>query len=390
MMRKFVLVMFGALTLSGCGLFKTKDNIQPPTPLAKFTPTLAVKRLWETGVGNGAGDSGVRLAPAVADGVVYAVSTNGDIEALALASGKQLWSVGTHWREKRDTRYSSGPAVAGDLLVVGTLDGHVYGFDAKTGKPRWQATVSSEVISPPVIVGDRVLVRCNDGHIYALAASDGKQLWLYDRGSVPTLSLRGNGTLLVAGGAVFFGSDDGKLVALNLTEGSSLWEQRLATGEGRTEIQRLDDSDGSLVLDGGVLYANAYHGSVAAVQAEGGRILWSRPLSGYTGVAVGGGTVIAIDDASNVWALDKTSGADVWKQNALDWRWLSAPAIQGKYVVVGDLQGYVHWLDLATGQFAAREHLSGKAIRARPLIVGDIAVVADDVGHIAAYRIQAQ
>ena len=185
MMRKFMVVVIGALALSGCGLFKTKDNIEPPTPLVKFTPTLGVKRLWETGVGNGAGNSGVRLRPAVADGVVYAVSSNGDIEALALASGKRLWSVDRHWREKRDTRYSSGPAVAGGLLVVGTLDGHVYAFDAKSGKPRWQVIVSSEVISPPVIVGDRVLVRCNDGHVFAFDASDGKQVWLYDRQRSP-------------------------------------------------------------------------------------------------------------------------------------------------------------------------------------------------------------
>ncbi|MGC1551083.1 MAG: PQQ-binding-like beta-propeller repeat protein, partial [Rhodanobacter sp.] len=76
------------VALAGCHSFK-KENIQPPTPLAKdFKPTVQASTLWTARVGGGAGDSGVRLRPTVVDGVLYASSTDGTLAAFDAASGK--------------------------------------------------------------------------------------------------------------------------------------------------------------------------------------------------------------------------------------------------------------------------------------------------------------
>jgi outer membrane protein assembly factor BamB len=104
-------------------------------------------------------------------------------------------------------------------------------------------------------------------------------------------------------------------------------------------------------------------------------------------VGVVGNQLIGVDEKSQVWAFDAGTGADMWKQDGLQYRWLTAPAVQGHYAVVGDLEGYVHWLDLKDGSFAARERLSRDAIRARPLVVGDTVFVEDIDGDVAAYRI---
>ncbi len=396
MKRGLTLLLATVLLASGCSLFKSKDNIHPPKPVPQFAPTLRVHELWSHGIGDGAGRSGIRLRPALSDGVVYAASADGDLAAWRLDSGATVWShaLGSGWhpfgwfKGRGHNRFTGGPSVAGGLLVVGTQKGGVYAFDAKDGKPLWRAQASSEVISPPAIAGDRVFVRSNDGHIVALDAKTGKRIWLYDRGEVPALSLRGNGALLAVNGALFFGSDDGKLVALSQADGSTLWQIQLASGEGRTDIQRLDDADGRLVFANGTIYAAAYHGNVMAVDPASGRTLWSRPLSSYTGVDEGGGKVVAVDDASDLWALDAGNGGDLWKQDRLGWRWLSAPAVQqDKYVVVGDLQGHVYWLDLADGKLAAKAHPAGSAIVARPLVEGNIVVVAGSDGSVTAYRV---
>jgi outer membrane protein assembly factor BamB len=397
MKRVLLLTLTSLVGLAGCHSFK-KENVQPPTPLAKdFKPTVKVTRLWRTSVGDGAGESGVRLRPSVVDGVLYADSTDGKLAAIDANSGKTLWSKSsrTHgwfgWGDKKrkDAMYAGGPVVVGDLLAVGTLDGHVYGVNAKDGAPRWEAELDSEVLASPVIAGDLVVVRTEDGRVYGLDAATGKRRWVYDQGNVPLLSLRGNGGLLVANGVVFFGSDDGKLVALRLDNGSKLWEQRLASGEGRTEIDRLDDADGSVLLNGTTLYAAAYHGNLAAVDGPSGRPLWTHPFSTFVSLALGGNAIYGVDDNSQVWAFDKTGGADIWKNAALKYRWLTGPAVQGDYVVVGDLDGYVHWLQTGDGALAARERLSKKAIRAQPLVVGDTVYVEDVKGHIGAYRLSA-
>lgn len=397
-MKRFLLITLASLVaLAGCHSFK-KENVQPPTPLAKdFKPTLQVTRLWRTSVGDGAGVSGARLRPAVVNGVLYADSTDGKLVAIDATSGKTLWSKSsrTHgwfgWGDKKrkDALYAGGPAVTGDLLAVGTLDGHVYGVNAKDGSPRWEAELNAEVLASPVIVGDLVVVRTGDGRVYALDSTNGQRRWVYDQGSVPLLSLRGNGPLLVANGVLFFGSDDGKLIALRVDNGSKLWEQKLASGEGRTEIDRLNDVDGAILLDGATLYGAAYHGNLVAVDGPSGRPLWSHPFSSFGSLAMGGNAIFGVNDQSQVWAFDKNGGADMWKNDALKYRWLTGPAVQGDYVVVGDMEGYVHWLQTGDGALAARERLSKKAIRAQPLVVGDTVYVEDVEGRIGAYRLSA-
>ena len=270
------------------------------------------------------------------------------------------------------------------------LDGHVYAVNAKDGSPRWEAELKSEVLTSPIIVDGLVMVRTSDGRIYGLDSKSGERRWVYDQGTVPLLSLRGNGPMLSANGVVFFGSDDGKLVALRQDNGSKLWEQKLSSGEGRTDIDHLNDIDGAILLDGATLYAAAYHGKLMAVDGPSGRPLWSHPFSSFSSLAVSGNAIFGVDDQSQVWAFDKSGGADMWKNSALKYRWLTGPAVQGNYVVVGDSEGYVHWLQTGDGALAARERLSKKAIRAQPLVVGDVVYVEDVDGHIGAYRLAAR
>jgi outer membrane protein assembly factor BamB len=386
MMRRLmpIVLVAGVVALGGCDWMKNRttkrENIAPPKPLVEFAPTLSVSESWSTGVGKGAGKTGVRMRPAAADGRLYAASIDGKLVAIDADSGRTLW------REDLEHRLSGGPAVSGDLVAVGSLDGDVIGVDATTGAPRWTTRVSSEVISSPIIGDGLVVVRCNDGRLYGLDVADGKQKWVYDRATVPLLSLRGNASPVMAGGVIYNGSDNGRIGALRASDGSPVWEQMISTGEGRTEVERLNDADGTVIVDGDAVYAAGYRGQVAALSATTGRPLWTRPLSSYTGVDASTSQVFAVDAESVVWSLDRTSGASMWKQDALQNRWLSPPAVQGNYVVVGDLEGYVHWLAIADGAPAARERLSKNPIQARPVVIGDLVVVADINGNVGAYR----
>lgn len=394
-------LLVAVLALSGCGLwsklFNRGGNIQPPKPLVEFTPTVQVQELWSTSIGDGAGRSGVRLQPAYANGKLYLISTDGKLEALDAATGNTVWEQSTstrsgiwpfrHDKPGTDARYAGGPTVSGNLLVVGTLDGHVYAYDASSGKQLWSAEVDNEVISPPAIDAGTVYARTNSGNVYAFDASTGQRKWVYDQANVPLLSLRGNGPLLAAHGVVMFGSDDGHVVSLRGDTGAVQWTLPITKGTGRTDIQKLNDADDTLQLDGSTLYATAYHGELSAVDAAQGQMLWNRPFSSYVGVGVADNELVGVDDNSLVWAFSKTGGGDMWKQAALEYHWLTAPAIQSSYAVLGGVEGYVHWLDLSDGKLAARVRLSKDAIRARPVVNGDTVYVEDVKGHIAAYRI---
>lgn len=388
-MKKSVYLIGGLASLvllSGCSWFQRssskRENIAQPTELTELSASLGVKEIWSRGLGKGAGMSGIRMIPALADGKLYSAGVDGEVMALDAASGKVLWS------QDFKLRFAGGPGVGQGVVVIGGLDGDVVALDAGNGSERWRARASAEVVATPVIGGDTVYVRSNDGRVYAFDINDGKQRWVNDRGTVPLLSLRGNASPQLAGDLLLNATDAGKIMAMRTSDGAAAWEQPVTAGEGRTEVERLSDIDGDIKIDGDVGYAGAYRGQVIAFSVSSGRPLWNRALSGYTNVGVSASQVYAVDDQSQVWALDRTSGASMWKQDALLHRWLSGPAVQGDYLVVGDLQGYVHWLAIADGKLVARERLSKDAIRATPLVVGDTVYVVDVNGKLGAFRAQ--
>lgn len=384
--RHLIGILSLALLLAACG--RNTENIKPPHELKDFTPSLAVKSLWTSSVGRGADDSGVRMRPAFEDGAIYAASVDGYMKAIDATSGRTLWQKTRPWRPKEDTSFAGGPAVADGVLAIGTLDGNVYTYEAKSGNRLWQTNVGASILSPPVFAEELLLVRTDNGKITALKRADGSRAWVYDQSTIPTLTLRGNSNLVVSHGVVFFGSDDGKMLAIRLDNGKPLWEQALSQQQGRTEIERLDDSDGQLVLANSSLYAAAYHGHLVAMDARDGRALWDHPFSSYVGLALGGNTIVGIDDASDVWAFSTDGGGNLWKQDGLEWRWLGTPAVQGDHVVVGDREGYVHWLKLSDGSFAARTRMTHEAIRSQPLVLGDGRVVIEDVrGNISCWQV---
>jgi outer membrane protein assembly factor BamB len=399
MKRSFVIIAVLAVALSGCNWLKSlgkKDNVEPPTPLTEFVPSVQVDKLWTEGAGDGAGMSGARLAPVVVDGRLYAAAVDGTVEAIDAATGRTIWQkrLGERhggwkvWnRGQNSLRWSGGPAVLGDLLVVGSLDGNVYALSAQDGSERWQAQVSSEVIARPAISEQIVVVRSVDGRLNGLDAKDGTSRWVFDQ-TVPPLSLRGNSSPLIVNDAVYDGFDNGKVVAVRLADGNPLWAQTLSTGEGRTEVERLSDVDGDLMAAGENIYAIGYRGQVAALASTTGRPMWQRDVSSYGGAAAGETTLVLADAEGNIWAFDRETGVSLWKQDQLKYRWLGTPAVQGKYVVVGDSEGFVHWLSLDEGKFAARERLSKKPIESAPVVAGGMVYVEDINGRVGAYSLR--
>jgi len=392
-----VVAMSGCATIKGWFDDTKKENIEPPTPLSEqFAPSINVQRVWSERVGKGAEKTGVRMRPAYADGKLFVASTTGDIEALDAATGHSLWRKhagsqgGFIWHHGNNSvRLSGGPTVDGDLLLVGSLEGVLYAYAAGDGAERWSTQLSSEIISAPAVGGGLVYVRTHDGHIFGLDRADGAHKWVFDHSTVPLLSLRGNSAPVYADGVVYSGADNGKVVAMRASDGAGLWEQTLSTGEGRTEIDRMEDVDGPIVLVDNVLYASGYRGQTNALIAQTGRPIWTHEIGSFNGVAISASQVYLSDPDSNVYGLDLRTGASEWKQDALKYRWLSEPAVQEETVVVGDLEGWVHWLSISDGKLVGRQRLSKEPIQAAPVVAGDMVYVEDIYGELAAFRVGA-
>ena len=381
-MRKLAWVLIALAVLPGCKLFKGKDKdvTDPPAKLVKFKTSIEVKKLWSVDTGKGVDRTGGKPRPGFADGRIFVTDVDGGLLAYDAGTGKRLW------RTSIKERMVSGASARDGMVVAGTIEGTVIEADAETGKERWRAQTSSEVLAAPVLAGSVVVVRSNDGRVHGLDSADGELLWQFDR-DTPLLSLRGNAPLIVDAGTVFVGYDNAKVVALRVSDGTLLWEQNIAQPEGRTELERMIDLDGDMKIVDDVLYAATYNGGVTALTLETGRVLWSRDLSSYDGIAVSGNIIYAVDTDSQLWALDIRSGGSLWKQDKLLHRGLSTPVVVGDYLVVGDFEGYVHWLNREDGATVARFRLGKKPIHSTPLVVGERVYVSSVDGHFAAYQL---
>ncbi|WP_275672707.1 outer membrane protein assembly factor BamB [Thermomonas flagellata] len=384
--RSGLVLLLAAGMLAGCSTVKNvfagrgQDKALEPTPLAQIAPTITATRLWDVKIGKGEKDLGLGQHPAILDGRVYAAAVDGGVYALDLKTGQTLW----HTPSK--LALSGGPGVGEGLVVVGSLKGDVVAYDAQTGAEKWTAKVGNEVIAAPAIGGGLVFVHSNDDRVTAFDAASGERRWFYTVDQ-PALTVRGTGPVTLGPGIVFVGHDNGTVTALSPNDGSVLWSAAVAEPDGRSELERMADVDGPVVLNGRVLYATSYKNHTVAIDGPSGQVLWDRDTGGPRGLGLSNSAVVVTDPAGKVWALDRNTGGSLWQQEGLAHRNTTAPAVQGDHALVGDLEGYVHWLQLKDGAFAARAKL-GAPIVAQPVVADDIAVIQTRDGELAAFRLQ--
>ena len=387
--RSFRLVAATALAvalLSGCSTIKNvfdgrgKDHSKDPAKLVQISPSVSVSKLWSASVGKGEEKLGIAQRPAIADGHVYAAAVEGGVSAFDLRSGQSLW------RYASELPLTGGPGAGDGLVVVGSMEGDVIALDAATGAEKWKAKVANEVLVAPAVGGGLVFVHSNDGRITALDAATGERRWFHSA-DVPALTVRGNGAITVGPGLIFVGNDNGTLTALSMTDGGVIWTTPVAQPDGRSELDRMADVDGPAVLDNTTLYATSYKNHTVAIDGPSGQLMWDRENGGPRGLGLSNSAVVVTDPTGKVWGLDRNSGGSLWQQDGLAYRNTTAPAVQGDYAVVGDLEGVIHWLRLNDGAFAARSSVGG-AVTGQPAVADGIVVVQTIEGQLAAFSIQ--
>jgi len=374
--HRIILTLVALVALAACS--KEKD-VDPPAELVDFKPAVRVERAWSTGTKGGDDVLRLGLRPAVLGERAYVAGHGGDVQALDLATGRTLW------RALTELELAGGPAAGEGLVAVGSSAGDVLALDAETGVERWRVAINGEVLAAPAIAGGLVVVRTVSGFLHGLRATDGSEAWSYEQ-PVPRLSLRGNGPPVVSGDMVVAGFDNGKVVALSLAAGELLWTATVAPSHGRTEIERLVDIDSPVRVLGEDIYVAGFQGRVAMLARDSGQIWWGRDLSSHRGLAADDDHLYVTTADSAVVALRRRDGTEIWRQDQMLRRGLTAPAIAGDTLVVADFDGYLHWLDAATGRLLGRAKAGGGRISNAPVTAGGLTLVQTDSGEVQAWR----
>ena len=359
---------------------KDKD-IDTPAVLTPINATLKVEHVWSATVADkGAKVLRLGLDLALDGDRVYAAGYKGDVTAYNINNGHEIWRT-----KVKKTPFSGGPAVGNGLVAVGTSEGEVVALDSATGKLRWKVRLNGEILAAPAVSDRAVAVRTVDGKLRALAPADGHELWTQEQ-QVPRLSLRGTSRPVIAGDLTLCGFDNGKVIAVNMNDGSLQWEATIAPPHGKTELERLDDVDSTPHVSGQNVFTVGFQGKVAMLALDTGQVWWQHDASSYRGIALDDDALYIASADGSVVALRRRTGAEIWRQKALLHRGLSAVALTDNAVVTADYQGNIHWLDKATGELAARIQSGKVRVSNPPLVSGNMVIVINDAGRISAFR----
>jgi len=366
--------------LASCGIFSKKDPDQEPMELTKIQETVKVRQVWKKKLGADSKFLRLGLQPVTDGARVYAASYDGNVSAFDLASGKQLW------RNKLDTDLSAGPAVGEGRVVVTAKDGFVVVLDAKDGSEQWRQDIDGESLARPAIHDDTIFFVTIDNRLIALSIFDGRERWSIDQ-DTPPLTMRGSASPVIAGNLVIAGFDNGRMTAADVDNGAVIWESLVSPPSGRSDLDRLSDIDGNMSVVGQDLYVTGYHGRLAALAAESGQVLWSREISSYEGVSADWNSVYTTRDNSEILALTRRNGTEIWRNSSLLRREVTMPVPFGPTIVAGDFEGYLHFFSNLDGTEVARVHFGGDAISIPPVVAGNRLFVQSDSGHLAAFEI---
>lgn len=376
-MRLKLSLLVAAVLVTGCG---GKNAVEQPAELIEISPLLDVREVWNFRVGGGSERLRLGLNPASNGTNLYAGSHDGKVVALDQATGSVVWEVET------DLLLAAGPGIGEGLVVFGSSDGELLALDAETGEQAWLVSVGSEVLAAPVVASERVLAVSADGRLTAVFSEDGREDWIIVQ-ALPALTLRGMSAPVAVNGVAIVGFDNGRIAAYDIEDGIRVWEHELATPVGTSEIERLVDIGVDFEIFGNMVYAASVRGRAAAIFRANGTGFWDQEIPSFSGLGVDSSYVYITNEFDSVVALDRQSGQEVWRQDSLRLRDITAAVRFRDTVVVADYEGYLHWLSVEDGSFLARNRAASAQITAQPFVLGPLLFIQSEDGTIAAFEV---
>jgi outer membrane protein assembly factor BamB len=316
------------------------------------------------------------------------VAVPSDRSGLAWTGGCALDGVrGQRWALQTEGPVRSSPAVAGELVLVGSDDGALYAADRRSGALRWRTPLQSPVTGSPVVDGDRVFVTTAGNRLWALALADGTPLWSVDGGAHERL--RGAWDLFAStplriGHKVVFGSSDGRIRAVDRDSGKVAW-----TFDAGEPIRSSPSAYPGGFVVGGM-------GGHVFNLGNDGRLKWKADTDGVhhdfardgydrtavqASAAISDGLAVIGGRDGTLYGFDLASGAQRWKlETGTSWI-VATPVARDGHVVFGSSDAA---FVAAVDRHGAQQWKTpvGDNVLASPLACGDQTVFATFQGRL--------
>ena len=360
---RLILVSLVSMLLIGCNKDKVEEETlwglhqEPiePKELPQDSGVEELRILWKDNIGGGAVDGFAQLKPAIYESSIFVVNRSGDVYRRDANSGDVIWKV------EVNKAVNSGVGVDEGLVVFSFDNGYVSALNASDGSVRWSSSLKRNVSAIPVVGKGRVVIRTSDGLVVGLDSETGSTAWQIKK-EVPALTIHGDSLPAITGDAVLVGLSSGKLIANNVISGRDYWEADLSFVRGQNELERLNDSDSSPIIQGATVYTATYQGSVIAAQLQDASTIWRTDMSTRLPMAVSGDSIIVTEELGNIFSLNTSDGVIQWKQDAFTGHGVSYPVVVNGKIVIGDSHGNIHTLDAKSGALIETRNIAKGAV----------------------------
>jgi len=367
-----------AAAVAGCSSFNL-SSLNPfgpdrpaPKELQPIVAPVTAAQVWKEAIGS----VEFPLVPAVNGGIVTLASSEGNVVALEAASGRPVWkaSVGA--------KLSAGVGSDGKVAAVVTRGGDLVALEA--GQVKWKKAIGARVSTAPLVAGGRVFVLGVDRSVQAFDAADGAKLWQVSRpGDALTLAQEGviaafKDTLVVGQGP--------RMAGIDPNSSTIRWEVTVGSPRGANEVERLADLVGPALRTGDLLCARSFQAAVGCVDADRGRIMWTKAIGGTDAIAGDLELMFGADASDRITSWKTPTGDVAWTSEAVMNRGVGAPGLVGSSVVFGDRDGTLHWFSKAKGETQLRSTTDGNPISVPPIVVDGTLIVVTRAGGVFAFR----
>jgi len=371
---------------------------QPGGNAAKSAGHLALgdapTRLWTASIAGASSTRRLATAPVVGGGMLFAVDTQGVVHAFDAETGARRW---THRVEvESDLRHSTfggGASYFDGKVYACNGAGDVFALDAQTGAELWRVKPAGPLRGSPTIAFNAVYVMTTDNQIHALNIADGTPIWDNAAATGPS-GVFGVAAPAAGQGTVIAGYSSGELVAYRYENGRDLWSDALARTSISTQVGTLTDVDADPIIDNGRVYALGQGGRMAAYELVTGQRLWELSLAGISTPAVAGEWIFTLTDDARLLAIARTTGRVRWVTQLERWRnpkkqtgpiFWTGPVLANNRLWIASSEGIVLSADVTTGETAEFTDLNNP-VSLPPIVANRILYILDDSGRITAWR----
>jgi eukaryotic-like serine/threonine-protein kinase len=310
----------------------------------------------------------------------------------------------TLWKFHTGGKIFSSPLLYGNLLLFGSEDNTFYALDTGTGKPAWKFKTRGPVQGFAAIYGGNIFFTSYDGHFYAIDVRSGRLQWKFQTRGEKRVGAKGlwgmkptteymddpfdfflsSPAVDSISGLVYFGSGDGNLYALRITDGRQQWQ--FPTG-GIIHT--------SPVLFQNTLYFGSWDRYLYAVDSRTGKQKWkfqTRADSAYHHLLEGIQASPLIFDNhiffgardGYFYALDAVTGQLAWEYSANNSWILTTASVANQVIYIGTSDTYLLLgLDATTGKEKSRVAANGY-IYSSPVVAGNTIYFGDFTGQLLA------